>query len=488
MPKRSRKCLSGRPQKKSPQSPGNSPGSLQRVSGKCLESVFEVFQDCLETTCGPAAGGPGIHFRDLFGISGRRAGWFPILDVDLWHFSPPQYYPLPWSQAEEPRPQYIMHRGRTRVVVREYPMACKLISEFLMPKVRDLKYSQIQSGAGSRGGGGVTNGGVSCFGLVRLDLSFLSDLGLSRSVRGFLRFTLFLFSLCLKIRWPRASSILYRIIRVEISVFSLFGLTKSCSCANLQTQPPLPFIQRPWRKQRNCDTIRHYFAFLHLKICYCSWPPNKKRTSKATFPKGCGTQWGHFPRIASAVAIYRMGNRSGAKNTGKMGKKMENGPRPEMAEKWPPKWKNEMGFGPFFLYFSISAAIFRPFQAGGHFPFSFPFSPDFCAGPVSHSVDGHRRRNPRKKNQRPPGLPDLLTQVSNSKNGSQEALAEPAPECQTTPSQRALRDRLMSRGKNCLPTVSRQFLTRNYPRPNCLLKCLPNCLSPTEGFFFLFQN
>ena len=50
-------------------------------------------------------------------------------------------------------------------------------------------------------------------------------------------------------------------------------------------------------------------------------------------------------------------------------------------------------------------------------------------------------------------------------------------------SQRALRDRLMSRGKNCLPTVSRQFLTRNYPRPNCLLKCLPNCLSPTrEGF------
>ena len=49
--------------------------------------------------------------------------------------------------------------------------------------------------------------------------------------------------------------------------------------------------------------------------------------------------------------------------------------------------------------------------------------------------------------------------------------------------QRALRDRLMSRGKNCLPTVSRQFLTRNYPHPNCLLKCLPNCLSPTrEGF------
>ena len=56
------------------------------------------------------------------------------------------------------------------------------------------------------------------------------------------------------------------------------------------------------------------------------------------------------------------------------------------------------------------------------------------------------------------------------------------------PTQRALRDRLMSRGKNCLPTVSRQFLTRNYPRPNCLLKCLPNCLSPTrEGFLSSFK-
>ena len=54
--------------------------------------------------------------------------------------------------------------------------------------------------------------------------------------------------------------------------------------------------------------------------------------------------------------------------------------------------------------------------------------------------------------------------------------------------QRALRDRLMSRGKNCLPTVSRQFLTRNYPRPNCILKCLPNCLSPTrEGFLSSFK-
>ena len=35
---------------------------------------------------------------------------------------------------------------------------------------------------------------------------------------------------------------------------------------------------------------------------------------------------------------------------------------------------------------------FSAISGRGHFPFSFPFSLDSCAGPVSHSVDGHRRR------------------------------------------------------------------------------------------------
>ena len=67
--------------------------------------------------------------------------------------------------------------------------------------------------------------------------------------------------------------------------------------------------------------------------------------------------------------------------------------------------------------------------------------------------------------------------------------AQEWPVPRSSETQRALRDVLMPRGKNWLPTVSRQFLTHNYPRPNCLLKCLPNCLSPTrEGFFFFFQS
>ena len=58
----------------------------------------------------------------------------------------------------------------------------------------------------------------------------------------------------------------------------------------------------------------------------------------------------------------------------------------------------------------------------------------------------------------------------------------PRSSCQKGPAQHlnALRQ------KNCLPTASRQFLTRNCPRPNSLLlKCLPDCLSPArrEGYF-----
>ena len=37
---------------------------------------------------------------------------------------------------------------------------------------------------------------------------------------------------------------------------------------------------------------------------------------------------------------------------------------------------------------------------------------------------------------------------------------------------------------HCLEAI----LTRSYPRPNCLLKCLPNCLFPTrEGFLSSFK-
>ena len=76
-----------------------------------------------------------------------------------------------------------------------------------------------------------------------------------------------------------------------------------------------------------------------------------------------------------------------------------------------------------------------------------------------------------------------------SRQNRQQREKTPLSKTTVFTTQRALRDILMSRGKNCLPTVSRQFLTRNYPRPNCPLKCLPNCLSPHKrGLFILNQN
>ena len=47
---------------------------------------------------------------------------------------------------------------------------------------------------------------------------------------------------------------------------------------------------------------------------------------------------------------------------------------------------------PFSVPFFHLIAIFRPFRARGHLPFSFPFFRDFCSGPVSHSVNGHFNR------------------------------------------------------------------------------------------------
>ena len=73
---------------------------------------------------------------------------------------------------------------------------------------------------------------------------------------------------------------------------------------------------------------------------------------------------------------------------------------------------------------------------------------------------------------------------------SEPLMSDPHPHSpwNRLPTQRALRGILMPRGKNWLPTVSRQFVTRSYPHPNCLLKCLPNCLSPTrDGFFSSFK-
>ena len=74
-----------------------------------------------------------------------------------------------------------------------------------------------------------------------------------------------------------SSSIFYRIIRAGIAVFCLLGLKAHVRVQDFGHNHPIPFLQAP---KENADigtlydTMWHYFAQFHLKICYCSWPPN----------------------------------------------------------------------------------------------------------------------------------------------------------------------------------------------------------------------
>ena len=90
--------------------------------------------------------------------------------------------------------------------------------------------------------------------------------------------------------------------------------------------------------------------------------------------------------LVSAVAIYRMGNRSGAKIRGKWERTWKMAP----GLKWPKNGHRDGKMGPkrecrhFVSIFSIPAAIFWAISGRGpifhvlsHFP------PDFCTGPVS---------------------------------------------------------------------------------------------------------
>ena len=99
--------------------------------------------------------------------------------------------------------------------------------------------------------------------------------------------------------------------------------------------------------------------------------------------------------VAVEVAIYRMGNWPGAKIPGEMGKKVENGPTPKMAEKWQSKWKKwpKSGQNPIFGSIFHFDCHFSAISDLEQFPFSVPFFRDFCSGPVSHSVNGHFNRN-----------------------------------------------------------------------------------------------
>ena len=103
-----------------------------------------------------------------------------------------------------------------------------------------------------------------------------------------------------------------------------------------------------------------------------------------------------------------MGNGPGAKIPEKWeenGKKMENGPRPEMAIKME-KWTRKSDFG---LILAISVFFFSAISGVGPFSIFFPFFWDFCSGPVSHSVNGHFNRGIGDKRIVPPNFNSEVT-------------------------------------------------------------------------------
>ena len=68
------------------------------------------------------------------------------------------------------------------------------------------------------------------------------------------------------------------------------------------------------------------------------------------------------------------------KNPGKMGKKMENGSRTEMAEKWPPKWTNGHENGILGSIFPFRWPFFGHFGPGAIFHFLSHFPGTFASG------------------------------------------------------------------------------------------------------------
>ena len=125
-----------------------------------------------------------------------------------------------------------------------------------------------------------------------------------------------------------------------------------------------------------CDFAQIWYA-LGFSDKICALPPSKTAAS-IPFSKSqkYRSKVGTSSQPCDRSGHLQNGKPARRKNPGHMGKKMENGPRPEMFKEWPPKWKKwpKSHFG---VHLSISAAIFWLFRAWGHFSFSFPFSRDF---------------------------------------------------------------------------------------------------------------
>ena len=99
------------------------------------------------------------------------------------------------------------------------------------------------------------------------------------------------------------------------------------------------------------------------------------------------------PFITSQSAWYRMENGAKIRKWKKIGRKIENGPRPEMGKKWPQNGKKNRKMTPNPI-FSPFWGHFFPISSRGPFSIFRPIFPIFGFWPVFHSIPGGLTRNP----------------------------------------------------------------------------------------------
>ena len=129
--------------------------------------------------------------------------------------------------------------------------------------------------------------------------------------------------------------------------------------------------------------------------------PSRKcpSTVSCTVPSGEGPIFSGFlvenPGLAIEVAIYRMGNRPGAKIPEKWERKWKMAPGP----KWPKngnqngKMHPKMGFWPDFGHFFHFSGHFSAISGLGPSSIFCPIFPGFLLQASSYSVNGHFNRN-----------------------------------------------------------------------------------------------
>ena len=150
------------------------------------------------------------------------------------------------------------------------------------------------------------------------------------------------------------------------------------------------------------------------------------------------------------------------------GKENGNGSGAEMAEKWPPKWKNGPQNG-IIGHFSISVAIFRPFRPGAIFHFLSHFPGIFASGrfPILYMATSIATLAPLPLiNDSPVKYPRIVEARAAAATESEKTHLDPNV---TTKSSPLLQEQDAKVTETCTGVTSRSLLSLFVVEEGCLL-------------------